>query len=52
MPAKSQAQRGMMCREAAHPGSTKAKGISPESAQEYCNTKGKLVGKVKPAKKD
>jgi hypothetical protein len=51
MPAVSDAQRKMMCREAAHPGSTQAKGIAKKSAEDYCTTKGKLVGHVKPAPK-
>jgi hypothetical protein len=50
MPAKSQAQRAMMCREASKPGSTKATGISKKSAAEFCHTPGKLQAKV-PAKK-
>jgi hypothetical protein len=36
--------------EASKPGSTSAKGISQKSASEFCHTKGKLVGKVKPKK--
>lgn len=50
MPAKSQAQRAMMCKEASKPGSTKASGISRKSAAEYCHTAGKLAMKA-PKKK-
>lgn len=45
MPAKSQAQKAMMCKEAKSPGSTKAKGISQKAASEYCHTKGSLPKK-------
>lgn len=51
MPAKSAAQKRLMCAEASKPGSTKAKGISQKSAMEFCHTSGKLVGKVKPPRK-
>lgn len=51
MPSKSQAQRAMMCKEAAKPGSTKASGISQKAAGEYCHTSGKLPAKAAPAAK-
>jgi hypothetical protein len=51
MPAKSQSQRAMMCKEAAKPGSTQAKGISQKSAAEYCHTPGKLPSKAPATKK-
>lgn len=50
MPAKSEAQKKLMCAEAAKPGSTAAKGIDRKSAAEFCHTPGKLPAKTTPKK--